>query len=180
MHGSTETSRVARIDVARLAPTTPPVPASGREPRPTTATATTTTNAVKLFRFAVVTLLASPGNLALYATLLANTTWPAIVANFTAAVVVAGPTYLLNRRWVWQRRDAHSIGADVAPYWAATVLNVGLSSLAAAVAERAGATDSVLVATTFAVYTVLWVARFVFLDALFQGRLMNGSNSVSA
>ncbi|MEM9133027.1 MAG: GtrA family protein [Actinomycetota bacterium] len=127
-------------------------------------------NRTKLIRYAVVTLIASPGNLALYGLLLALTTWPAIAANLAAAVTIAVPTFILNRRWVWSRRDASAFRSEILPYWAATVLNVALSSAAAARLDAAGAGDGTLVAATFAVYAVLWLVRFAFLDVLFSRR----------
>ncbi len=144
----------------------PPATSPVAEPRPTPGPSPRT----KLLRFAVVTLVASPGNLALYGLLLTATEWPAVAANLGAAVTIAVPTYILNRRWVWARRDRSAFRSEILPYWAATVLNVGLSSLAAARLDAAGATDLTLVAATFAVYTVLWLVRFLFLDVLFSRR----------
>lgn len=121
-------------------------------------------------RYLIITLIATPLNLVLYALILSVTTWTATSANVAAAVLVVTPTFFANREWVW-RSNGGDVRRQMALYLAFTVVNVTLATLAAGIAERSGAPDAALVITTFAVYAAIWGARYFFLDALFTKRL---------
>jgi putative flippase GtrA len=96
--------------------------------------------------------------------------WPAWVANFVAVMVSSVPAYLLNRAWVWSKRDAHSFKREVAPFWGMALLGLLLSTVAVAIVSNY--TDSAIAVslTNIASFGVLWVAKFVVLEkVLFKG-----------
>jgi putative flippase GtrA len=124
----------------------------------------------KLNLYLVVSLVASPANLAVYAVLLQVTTWPPTAANASAAAIITTPTFLAYRRFVWGVRTRHSFRREVVPYWVTTGVNVTASSLVAWWLGRQQAPDWLLVVATFAVYTTLWSLRFLVLDRIFSHR----------
>ena len=128
----------------------------------------------KLNRYMLVTLVASPTNLAVYALLLGATSWHPGVANMTAAAIITMPTYFANRRWVWGVRTQHSLQREVLPYWITTAVNVSTSTAVAGLLNRLGASDAVLVGATLGVYTALWLVRFIVLDWIFSHRSQLG------
>jgi putative flippase GtrA len=96
--------------------------------------------------------------------------WPNWLANAVAVVISSVPAYLLNRAWVWNKRDAHSFAREVAPFWGMALLGLVLST--AAVAIVSNYTDSAIAAslTNIASFGVLWVGKFFVLEKLlFKG-----------
>ena len=72
----------------------------------------------KLIRFAAVSVLTVPLGLALLWILLEVANMRPVVANILAVSVLAIPNYILNRRWVWNKRGANSVRREIAPFWA--------------------------------------------------------------
>ena len=101
-------------------------------------------------------------------------------ANVIATVAGIGPSYVLNRRWVWRRTGRSDIAREVVPFWA-----MCLSALVAstwAVSRGAGwatthglgpaARTAVVLAANLATFGSLWVAQFLLLDrVLFRSTL---------
>lgn len=86
-------------------------------------------------------------------------------ANVVAVTTGAVPSYLINRAWVWQRRDSHSLGREVLPFWAMALAGLALSTFTVAWADRQfdGAPLALSLANISA-FGVLWSAKFVVLD----------------
>lgn len=118
-------------------------------------------------------------------TILAATTaglgWAAWVANVTATAVATVPSYHLNRRWTWGKRDASSLWREIAPFWVLSFAGLVLSTIAVALTASwtSGAHLSppllhtvVLVAAHLSGFGILWVAQFVLLEkVLFADRV---------
>ncbi len=94
------------------------------------------------------------------------------MANVLATAVATVPSYHLNRRWTWGKRDASDLWREVMPFWVLSFAGLVLSTLAVAL------TDSLLHGTqlgqplhTFVIvaahlsgFGILWVAQFVLLE----------------
>lgn len=108
---------------------------------------------------AVLVVLAGPVGMA--------AAWANIIAN----AVGTGPSYALNRRWVW-RHDGSDLWRQVIPFWVLSFAGLALStltvSLTAAWADAAGlsgpARSVSLVLANVSAFGVLWVAQFLLLD----------------
>ncbi len=124
----------------------------------------------KLNLYLIVSLIASPANLIVYATLLAATNWHPSAANATAAAMITTPTFLAYRHFVWGVKTPHSMRREVIPYWMTTGVNVSASTTVAWWLGRQAAPDWLLVIATFTVYSVLWLLRFLLLDKIFSHR----------
>ena len=82
------------------------------------------------------------------------------------------PSYHLNRRWTWGRRDASLLWREIMPFWALSFAGLVLSTIAVAL------TDSwlrgthlgdpwrtlVIVAAHLSGFGLLWIAQFVLLE----------------
>jgi putative flippase GtrA len=96
--------------------------------------------------------------------------WPAWLANFAAVMISTGPAYLLNRAWVWNKRDAHSFTREVLPFWGMSLLGLILSTAAVAVVSTYTDATIAVSATSIGAFGVLWVAKFMILERmLFKG-----------
>src|SRR5262249_26054550 len=93
-------------------------------------------------------------------------------ANVIAAIVCIGPSFALNRRWVWKGVGRGHWRREVMPFWGYSLLSVVLSTIAVAMAghwaDSIGAspqhrTMMVLGANVLTCGT-LWVGQFLLLD----------------
>lgn len=85
-------------------------------------------------------------------------------SNVFAVTVSAIPAYLVMRRWVWGKHGSHSITREIVPFWAYTLLGLGLSTAAVAVADRHWHSATAASVTNIAAFGVLWVSKYMFLD----------------
>jgi putative flippase GtrA len=95
---------------------------------------------------------------------------PQWVANAVAVIISSIPAYLLNRTWVWNKRDSHSFSREVVPFWGMALLGLLLSTFAVWIVSDY--TDSAIATslTNIASFGVLWVGKFFILEkVLFKG-----------
>ena len=125
---------------------------------------------IKLLRFAgvsVVSLVVTQSTLFVGKAVLG---WPAVVANVVAVCVAALPAYLLNRAWVWDLTDRHSVRSEIVPFWTYNLLGLAFSTLLVGIADaRWGTTLSVQMANITA-FGVLWVGKFLLLEKVLFAR----------
>lgn len=133
----------------------------------------------KLIRCASVSVITTLLSLSVLAALVATRLVAAGWANVVATVAGIGPSYWLNRRWVWGRSGAHSLTREVLPFWALSLSALVLSTLAVASIARwadhaqlsVSVRTAVVLATNVSVFGSLWIAQFVLLDrVLFRPR----------
>lgn len=87
-------------------------------------------------------------------------------SNFIAVSGASIPAYLLNRQWVWQKTGRHSLRREVLPFWAISLLGLLISTVAVSVVSRQWDSQLAVSGTNIASFGVLWVAKFLFLDAI--------------
>jgi putative flippase GtrA len=104
---------------------------------------------------------------------------PAGVANVVAVCCGIVPSYIANRRWVWNRPGHGSLAREVLPFWALSLTGLAVSTVAvarAASVTSTWATSARAVALPIAnlsVFAALWVVQFVVLDrVIFRHRGM--------
>jgi putative flippase GtrA len=97
------------------------------------------------------------------------------LANITATSVATVPSYHLNRRWTWGKRDASDLWREVAPFWALSFAGLVLSTIAVALTDswthgtQFGSPvlhTAVLLGAHLSGFGLLWVAQFVLLDRI--------------
>jgi putative flippase GtrA len=90
--------------------------------------------------------------------------WSAVVANLFAVVVSTGPVYLVNRYWVWQKKDKNSLRKEMVPFWGMALAGLALSSLFVWFVGNRTESSLAIAAANLAGFGVLWVAKFVVLE----------------
>jgi putative flippase GtrA len=132
-----------------------------------------------MLRCASVSVMTTVLSLSVLFTLALTRLVPAGWANVVATVAGIGPSYWLNRRWVWGRSGAHDMGREVLPFWVMSLTALVLSTVAVSSAARladhaqlsAGVRTVVLLATNVTVFASLWIVQFLLLDrVLFRPR----------
>ena len=102
------------------------------------------------------------------------------LANVVAVGVATFPSYHLNRRWTWGKRDSSSMWREVAPFWALSFAGLVLSTITVALTNswtHSAQLGSPLLHTALLViahlsgFGLLWIAQFVLLErVLFVNR----------
>jgi putative flippase GtrA len=123
----------------------------------------------------VVTTVISLATLVIATAAFGIAAWP---ANVLATCLATVPSYLLNRRWTWGRRDASNFWREVVPFWCMAFAGLALSTLCVGIADSwaAGAHLTGLLRTVSVVFGhlsgfgVLWVGQFIVLDRLVFAR----------
>ncbi len=118
----------------------------------------------KLWRYAWVSAVTVPLTQILLLIFYSLVGLPGTAANALAVSLATIPGYLLNRSWVWQKSDSHSLSREMLPFWALNLLGLGLSTLAVGWADRQTGNVLVLVAVNIATFGVIWGAKFAVLD----------------
>ncbi|MFL2986219.1 MAG: GtrA family protein [Candidatus Poriferisodalaceae bacterium] len=92
------------------------------------------------------------------------TNWPAVVANVVAVSLGAIPAYLLNRSWVWGRKDSHSVRDEILPFWLYNLAGLAISSTLVTVADLWWASTALVMSANLMAFAVLWVGKFFVLE----------------
>ncbi|WP_426573614.1 GtrA family protein [Aquihabitans sp. McL0605] len=133
----------------------------------------------RFLRYGLVSVIATGTSLLVLGVLVATHTMTPGWANVAATAVGTVPSFELNRRWVWRRHGASSIGAEVIPFAAMSAAGLVLSTLAVSLAGRwtdqaglVGADRTMAIqAASLAAFGILWLLQFVLLDrVLFADR----------
>jgi putative flippase GtrA len=130
----------------------------------------------QLVRYAGVSVISTVASLSVLGILVGVFGVRAAVANLAATAVGTVPSYELNRRFVWARRDRRSIGREMIPFCVLSFAGLLLSTVTVSWAgaltasrDRLVHTAAVQVANLFA-YGSLWVVQFIVLDRVLFAR----------
>ena len=119
-----------------------------------------TKHSSKLWRYAGVSLITVPLTQALFFVIYEVADFPGWSANALAVTLAAIPGYWLNRSWVWQKTDAHSLIREVLPFWVLNLLGLVLSTLAVWLAENQTEDVIALMAVNVAVFGTIWLLKY--------------------
>jgi len=105
------------------------------------------------------------------------------IANVLATAVATVPSYHLNRRWTWGKRDASDLWREILPFWVLSFAGLVLSTVAVALSDSwlHGAhlgeplRTFVLVAAHLSGFGILWVAQFALLERVLFVRRVGGT-----
>lgn len=95
--------------------------------------------------------------------------WSAVPSNLMAVSVGSIPSYALNRAWVWGKRGRSNVWREVVPFWAFALLGLAFSTLLVHLAATWNNNTLVLSVANLTAFGLLWVAKYLFLDALLFG-----------
>ncbi len=95
--------------------------------------------------------------------------WSAVPSNLMAVSIGSIPSYTLNRAWVWGKRGRNNVWREVVPFWAFALLGLVFSTLLVHLAATWNDSTLVLSLANLSAFGILWVAKYLFLDALLFG-----------
>ncbi|MDQ2648170.1 MAG: GtrA family protein [Actinomycetota bacterium] len=89
-----------------------------------------------------------------------------VVSNVLAVSISTVPAFVLNKRWVWGKSGRAHVRREVLPFWGFTLLGLGISSGFVLVAHSLDVGTLLVMFANLLGFGVVWVAKFLFLDAL--------------
>jgi putative flippase GtrA len=109
----------------------------------------------------------------------------AMLANVMATGIATVPSYSLNRRWTWGKRDRSDIWREVVPFWVLSFLGLALSTLMVGIVDAWASQlrlaplfhTGALLAGHLSGFGLLWIVQFVLLDRVLftPGRDVDGA-----
>lgn len=88
------------------------------------------------------------------------------LANISAIVVGTVPSYLLSRRWVWEKRGNHSLRGEMLPFWGLNFVGAALSTLFVGVADVLWDNALLLVVASIGAWSIVWIVKYVTMDRM--------------
>jgi putative flippase GtrA len=131
-----------------------------------------TTLVTRLIRCMGVSVISTIVSVTVLAASTVGLGFEAWIANVLATAVATVPSYHLNRRWTWGKRDASDVWREVMPFWLLSFAGLVLSTLAVALTDtwlhgaHLGEPFRTLVIITahLSGFGLLWIAQFVLLE----------------
>jgi putative flippase GtrA len=134
----------------------------------------------RLVRYAGVSVVATSTSLVILLLLVGLMGLPAAGSNIAATAIGTIPSFELNRRWVWSRRDRRSLLGQIVPFTVLSFAGLVVSTVAVAVIsartvhwthwDRTVAVET----ANIAAFGSLWVVQFIVLDRiLFRNRALH-------
>jgi len=123
----------------------------------------------KAARYFAATAIGAPANIALYLVLVRQAGVTEALANLSAALLIMGPRFLINKYWVWRHRSRTRIGFEARIHVLLTAVGLTLSTVVAWHLGRLDASTTMLALGNLGAFAVVWIVRFVVLNyAVFQ------------
>lgn len=123
----------------------------------------------KVLRYSAVSFVAVPMTQAILLFFQYGLHWNGLEANTMAVAVTVVPVYVMNRYWVWGKRDKNNFVTEILPFWGMTLLGLLISTLCVAYADSHFESPLMVnVANAFG-FGVVWVLKFAVLDRLMFG-----------
>jgi putative flippase GtrA len=103
--------------------------------------------------------------------------WTEVPSTLFANLVAVVPSYYLNRNWVWGKGGRSHLWKEVVPFWAASLVGIGLSVLTSSEARHIGLTyfphhhaerTALVEGANLLAFGILWVLKFLVFNRLFR------------
>jgi putative flippase GtrA len=96
----------------------------------------------------------------------------AMVANVIATGIATVPSYYLNRRWTWAKRDRSDVWREIVPFWVLAFSGLALSTVTVGLVDSWASQlhlapmfhTGALLAGHLSGFGLLWIVQFVLLD----------------
>jgi putative flippase GtrA len=128
----------------------------------------------KLFRYVTVSLIGTATTVVLIAALVGWANLTPVIGNLGAAGFSIALTFELDMRWVWRRRGRPSLTRQILPFWAWSLAELGLATVAVhlvadhghAVAWSHAAVTEAVEVTSIGISLVTWLVQYAVFDRL--------------
>src|SRR4029453_12423048 len=90
-------------------------------------------------------------------------------ANLTAVTLMSVPAYILNRYWVWGKKDKNRFTTEILPFWIVTLVGLVLSTIFAHYADQWSDSPLAINLAYALGFGVVWIFKFLILDKAMFG-----------
>ena len=126
----------------------------------------------RLVRYGSVSAVSTVVSLSVLGLLVAGRVMAPGWANVVATAAGTGPSFELNRRWVWNKTGPRSVATEIVPFCALSFVGLALSTFAVALAGLWADHAAVSTATrprvvegaNVSAFGLVWLGQFVLLD----------------
>lgn len=123
----------------------------------------------KMLKYSAVSAVAFPFTQVLLLVFTLGFDWSFVMANLVAVSIMAFPAYLLNRYWVWGKKDKNRLMTEVVPFWVITLIGLGMSTICAHYADQWFESPLAVNLANAVGFGIVWVFKFLFLDRMMFG-----------
>lgn len=124
----------------------------------------------KVLRYSAVSFVAVPMTQIILIVFQYGLGWNGLEANTAAVAITVVPVYVMNRYWVWGKRDKNNFMTEILPFWLMTLLGLAISTLCVAFADSHFESPLMVnVANAFG-FGMVWLLKFFVLDKAMFGR----------
>jgi putative flippase GtrA len=92
-----------------------------------------------------------------------------VQANLTAVTLMSVPAYILNRYWVWGKKDKNRFTTEILPFWIVTLVGLVLSTIFAHYADQWSDSPLAINLANALGFGVVWIFKFLILDKAMFG-----------
>ena len=124
----------------------------------------------KVLRYSAVSFIAVPMTQIILLVFQYGFGWNGLEANTMAVAVTVVPVYVLNRYWVWGKRDKNNFVTEILPFWGMTLLGLLISTLCVAYADSHFESPLMVNLANAFGFGLVWVLKFAVLDRMMFGR----------
>ncbi len=102
--------------------------------------------------------------------------WSEVPSTLFANIVAGVPSYILNRRWVWQKGGRSHWWREILPFWVMSLTGIGFALYTSTLAHNVAdshhlhhlARTALVVGANIAAFGILWFLKFLILNRLFS------------
>lgn len=124
----------------------------------------------KVLRYSAVSFIAVPMTQIILLVFQYGLGWNGLEANTMAVAVTVVPVYVLNRYWVWGKRDKNNFVTEILPFWGMTLLGLVISTLCVAYADSHFESPLMVNLANAFGFGMVWLLKFFVLDKAMFGR----------
>ncbi len=124
----------------------------------------------KVLRYSAVSFIAVPMTQIILLVFQYGFGWNGLEANTMAVAVTVVPVYVLNRYWVWGKRDKNNFVTEILPFWGMTLLGLLISTLCVAYADSHFESPLMVNLANAFGFGLVWILKFAVLDRMMFGR----------
>ena len=92
------------------------------------------------------------------------------VSNVMAVMLTSIPVFHLNKRWVWGQEGPAEMKREVLPFWGFTLLGLVISTVLVTIVDNYTDRTWPVLLANIGGFGIVWVSKFLFLDAVVFGR----------
>jgi putative flippase GtrA len=123
----------------------------------------------KLMKYSAVSAVAFPVTQVILLICTGPLDMSGVQANLIAVTLMSIPAYILNRYWVWGKKDKNRFTTEILPFWIVTLVGLALSTLFAHYADMWSDSPLAINLANALGFGTVWVFKFLILDKAMFG-----------